>query len=75
MQATVKVVLSTGAPTRPLDPPAPARLVVSADLGHSFRAIPLDEQRRVIEAALTASLELALAKLDEANAPADEVAA
>ena len=71
MQAT-RVVLSLGH-QHPV--PRPATLFVSVELGHAFRALPLDEQRRMIEAGLTDALAEAYAKLDEANAPADEVAA
>lgn len=60
-----RVVLSTGRPARSYDPPAEARLMVSVDLGHAFRAVPLDEQRRMIERGLTDALEITLAKLDE----------
>lgn len=63
-----KIVLSTGTPARPLDQPAPARLVVAIELGHSFRALPLDGQRRMVEDALGVALGLTLDKLDEMHA-------
>jgi hypothetical protein len=48
--------------------PTPASLFVVADLGHVFRGLGIDEQRRTIEAALTDALTLAFAKLDALHA-------
>ena len=69
-----RVVLSDGIRPNGVQP-APASLFVVADLGHSFRALPLDEQRRLIEAALTDALDAALAKLEAAGAPDAEAGA
>lgn len=66
---TTKVVLSTGAPPRPHADPVPGRLVVSVDLGHSFRALPLATQRLIVESRLADALELTLAKLDSLTEP------
>lgn len=61
-----RVVLSDG--TRPNGiQPGPATLFVVTDLGHSFRALPLDEQRRMIEAALTEALGIAIEKVEDAH--------
>jgi hypothetical protein len=64
-----RVVLSTGQPKQPHDQPVPARLVVSVDLGHRFRALSIEEQCRAIEAALTDALEVACRKVEELHVP------
>lgn len=64
-----RVVLSTGRSEREArEAVTPARIVVSADLGLGFSAMPRETQRRAIERALADALELALAKLDEGTA-------
>ncbi len=75
MQTAPRVVLSTGMPARPSDSPAPARLVVSLDLGLGFRALDPVSQRDAIEGGLSDALVVAFAKLDEVNSPSPEVAA
>lgn len=77
MPTPPKVVLSTGL-DRVAGPPRPATLFVSAELGHSFRALPPEEQRRAVEGALADALVVAFDKIEAINAPADvaeEVAA
>lgn len=67
-----RVVLSTGQPKLPHDVPMPARLVVSVDLGHAFRAVPIDEQARLIEQGLTDALAVATEKLGALHEHAPE---
>ena len=69
-----RVVLSDGIRPGGVQP-APASLFVVADLGHSFRALPLDEQRRMIEAALTEALGLAIEKIEDAHTDAARLGA
>lgn len=57
-----RVVLSDGG-DNPFHP-RPASLFVVCELGHAFRALPLDEKRRMIEAGLTEALATTLDKLD-----------
>lgn len=59
--ASVRVVLSDGTHR---DPPLPAALFVTVPLGHVFRALSVEEQRRAIEAGLTEALDRACAVLD-----------
>lgn len=71
---TARVVLSDGT-EREAGQPRPATLFVSVPLGHSFRALPVEEQRRAIEDGLTDALALALDKLEALHAPDETVAA
>lgn len=62
-----RVVLSDGSPTLPTLPPRPASLFVVVELGHSFRALPLDERRRLIEQGLTDALGIAIEKVEDSH--------
>lgn len=65
---TARVVLSDGG-DNPFHP-RPASLFVVVELGHAFRALPLDEKRRMVEAGLTDALAITLDKLDAEPADA-----